>query len=74
MLKERFIEGICDLSLRREIRRFSFEKKSFGELRQILLQWTEDYKTKPLRKSYLAHKITIKNSIKTSVTKPQEES
>ena len=76
MLKERFIEGICDSSLRREIRRFSFEKKSmsFGEFRQIILQWTEDYKTKPLSKSYSAHEITSQDSIKTSVTKPQEES
>ena len=74
MLKERFIEGICDLSLRREIRRFSFEKKSFGELRQILLQWTEDYKTKPLSKTYSAHEITSQDKLKTSVTKLQEES
>ena len=76
MFKERFIEGICDPSLRREIRRFTFEKKSmsFGEFRQIIWQWTEDYKTKPLSKCYSAHEITSQDSIKTSVIRPQEES
>ena len=75
MFKERFIEGICDSSLRREIRRFTFEKKSmsFGEFRQIIWQWTEDYKTKPLSKCYSAHEITSQDSIKTSVIRPQEE-
>ena len=47
---------------------------SFGEFRQIILQRTEDYKTKPLSKSYSAHEITSQDSIKTSVIRPQEES
>ena len=40
----------------------------------VILQWNEDFKTKPLSKSYSAHEITSQDSIKTSVTKLQEES
>lgn len=61
MLKERFVEGIRDSSLRREIRRFSFEKKamSFGEFRQKVLQWSEDYKNEPLSKSFSADRKSV---------------
>ncbi|XP_052710475.1 uncharacterized protein LOC128184881 [Crassostrea angulata] len=75
MLKERFVEGIRNSSLRREIRRFSFEKKamSFGEFRQKVLQWSEDYKNEPLSKSFSAHEITSQESVKSKVVKDQSE-
>lgn len=75
MLKERFVEGIRDSSLRREIRRFSFEKKSmsFGEFRQKVLQCSEDFKSEPLSKSYSVHEITSQESVKSKVVIDQDE-
>ncbi|XP_062593160.1 uncharacterized protein LOC134254638 [Saccostrea cucullata] len=75
MLKERFVEGIRDSSLRREIRRFSFEQKSmpFGEFRQTVLRWSEDYKSEPLGKSCSVHETSIQESMKTKVTKSHDD-
>ena len=44
MLTERFIDGVHDHQLRREMRRFTFEHKgmSFTDFRQMVLKWTED--------------------------------
>ena len=44
MLKERFIDGVSDSLLRREMKRFSFEHKdlNFIDFRQMILKWTED--------------------------------
>ncbi|XP_062613870.1 uncharacterized protein LOC134275617 [Saccostrea cucullata] len=75
MLKERFVEVIRDSSLRREIRRFSFEQKSmpFGEFRQTVLRWSEDYKSEPLGKSCSVHETSIQESMKTKVTKSHDD-
>ena len=44
ILKERFVDGVSDPLLRREMKRFSFEHKglNFIDFRQMILKWTED--------------------------------
>ncbi|XP_033726794.1 uncharacterized protein LOC117316362 [Pecten maximus] len=44
MLKERFTDGVVDIQLRREMRRYMFEHKdvSFTDFRQLVIRWTED--------------------------------
>ena len=44
MLKERFVDGVSDPLLRREMKRFSFEHKglNFIDFRQMILKWTEN--------------------------------
>lgn len=48
MLKERFIDGVSDFQLRREMRRFSRDHPdcSFHAFRQEILRWTEDGTTR----------------------------
>lgn len=38
---------------------------SFGEFK--VLQWSEDYKSEPLSKSYSAHEITLQESVKCKI-------
>ncbi|MCG8048333.1 MAG: zinc finger domain-containing protein [Candidatus Thiodiazotropha taylori] len=47
MLKERFIDGVLDHQLRREMRRFSIEHPeiSFQDFRKEIFRWTESHKT-----------------------------
>ena len=47
MLKERFIDGVIDYQLRREMRRFSLDHPSisFPAFRQEVLRWAEDHKS-----------------------------
>ncbi|MES9879687.1 MAG: zinc finger CCHC domain-containing protein, partial [Sedimenticola sp.] len=47
LLKERFIDGVADRQLRREMRRFSLDHASapFHAFRREVLKWTEDEKT-----------------------------
>lgn len=44
MLKERFIDGVKDLQLKREMRRFAMDHPSatFNEFRGVVLKWCED--------------------------------
>ncbi|MCG8049520.1 MAG: zinc finger domain-containing protein [Candidatus Thiodiazotropha endolucinida] len=46
MLKERFIDGILDKQLRREMRRFALEHPdcSFQEFRTVVFKWVQDQK------------------------------
>lgn len=46
MLKERFIDGVTDSQLRRELRRFSLEHPDakFQDFRQEVLKWAQDQK------------------------------
>ena len=46
MLKERFIDGILDKQLRREMRRFSLEHPTapFQEFRTVVFKWVQDQK------------------------------
>ena len=44
MLKERFIDGVTDKQLRREMRRFSIEHaaSTFQDFRTVLFKWVQD--------------------------------
>jgi len=46
MLRERFIDGVLDHQLKREMRRFSMEhpRTTFQEFRTIVIKWCEDEK------------------------------
>jgi hypothetical protein len=77
MLRERFVDGILDVQLKREMRRFALERSetSFADFRAIVLKWCEDDKkgTQSVGSSVQEVQVSQVDTELTAVLKSQQE-
>lgn len=83
LLKERFIDGVADRQLRREMRRYSLEHDSapFHVFRKEVLKWTEDEKatipitkaTSHLQETVQVDAVNVKSDELLTLLKNQQE-